>query len=175
MNKWLAFRAPTHELRRKQWVPRPISEVFRFFEDPSNLPKITPSSLGFQILSMEPNQIQTGTLITYRLKWYGIPYRWITRIEAWTEGVSFVDTQLVGPYILWHHTHTFQSVSNGVLLRDVVKYRLPFGPIGSLMRLILVRKQLEDIFDYRLQRIAELLSDGIVMVAPPPPDVSPEI
>ena len=116
---------------------------------------------------MEPNHIQTGTLITYRLKWYGIPYRWVTRIEKWEEGVSFVDTQLVGPYILWHHTHTFESVTGGVLMRDVVQYRLPFGPMGSLMRLIWVRRQLEGIFNYRLRRIAELLSDGVVMINPP--------
>ncbi|MEP6755793.1 MAG: SRPBCC family protein [Chthonomonadales bacterium] len=160
MHALLALGAPTFELQRTQWVPRDINEVFAFFEDPQNLPKITPPSLGFKILSMTPDHIDTGTLITYRLKWNGIPYRWITLIKEWAKNERFVDTQISGPYILWHHTHTFEAIDDGVLLKDVVRYRLPFGPIGVLMHRMFVKKQLEAIFDYRIQKIGQLLSDG---------------
>lgn len=167
MHRLLAWGAPTYTLTRQQWVPRSIEEVFTFFEDPYNLPRITPSWLNFTILSMEPNVIRAGTRIVYRLRWFGIPYLWRTLIAEWVEGEEFVDTQESGPYILWHHTHTFEPCQGGVFLTDCVRYRLPLGLFGALLHRILIRRQLDTIFDYRVQKIAELLSDGELFRAAP--------
>jgi ligand-binding SRPBCC domain-containing protein len=167
MHRWLAFGAPTFELARQQWVPHPINEVFPFFEDPHNLARITPPWLGFQVTGIEPEVIRAGTRIAYRLYWFGIPYRWRSLIAEWVPEERFVDTQIQGPYILWHHTHTFESCRGGVLLNDRVRYRLPFGPIGSLLHRLLVRRQLEAIFEFRVQKVAELFCDGSVFFSPP--------
>ena len=40
-------------LERRQVIPRPVSEVFAFFEDPRNLAKITPSNMNFRIKKMD--------------------------------------------------------------------------------------------------------------------------
>ncbi len=42
-------------------------------------------------------------------------------------------------------------------MRDVVRYALPFGFAGELARRMFVGRDVESIFDYRAQRIAELL------------------
>jgi uncharacterized protein len=159
--RW-AWGGAEYRLERAQWVPQAPVAVFPFFEDPHNLPRITPAWLGFKILKMEPDRIQAGTLIDYSLRWFGVRYRWRTLIESWEPNVSFVDTQIQGPYVLWHHTHTFESVDGGTLLKDVVRYRLPFGPFGMVSHALLVRRQLEGIFDYRMQRIAEAFSGGVI-------------
>ncbi len=166
MHKLLAWGAPEYMLTRQQWVPRDMKEVFPFFEDPNNLPRITPDWLSFEILTVEPNEIREGTLIAYRLRWYGIPYFWRTLITDWSPDKSFVDTQLNGPYILWHHTHTFESANGGVLLNDCVRYRLPFGPFGAFLHRLLIRKQLQEIFDYRVQQISKIFSGGQVYLKP---------
>ena len=168
MHRLLALGAPEFVLKRQQWVPREIDEVFAFFEDPRNLPRITPPWLGFKLLSIEPDSIRAGTQIVYRLRWFGVPYLWRTLIAEWVPNDRFVDTQLNGPYILWHHTHTFEPRGGGVLMSDVVRYRLPFGLFGMLLYRLLVRRQLKEIFDYRVKRIAELLSEGQAHVDPPP-------
>lgn len=157
-----AWGAPEYRLSRRQWVPRALDETFRFFEDPRNLPRITPKWLGFDLLSIEPADIRVGTRIVYRLRWLGIPYRWQTLIAAWEPGVCFVDTQMAGPYILWHHTHTFEPGEGGVTILDCVRYRLPFGPVGVLLHRLLIRRQLDAIFDFRARTIAEILADGRV-------------
>jgi ligand-binding SRPBCC domain-containing protein len=145
-----------------------MEEVFPFFDDPHNLPRITPQSLHFKITGMTPDVIRQGTLISYRLKWFGLPYRWKTLIESWEPGKRFVDTQISGPYILWHHTHTFETRGEGVFMTDRVRYRLPFGPLGTVLHAIIVKRQLNAIFDYRMQKIAEYLSEGKVFRKPPP-------
>jgi hypothetical protein len=42
-------------------------------------------------------------------------------------------------------------------MTDRVRYRVPWGPLGSLARLLFVRRWLDQIFDYRRRRIAELM------------------
>lgn len=145
-----------HTLRREQWIPRPLDEVFAFFADAKNLEKLTPSWLGFRILTPGSISIDAGTEIHYRLRLHGLPVEWITRIRRWNPPSCFVDVQWKGPYRLWHHTHRFESKDGGTRMRDTVRYRLPFGLLGSIVRLLVVRRDLERIFDYRAQEIREI-------------------
>ena len=41
-------------------------------------------------------------------------------------------------------------------MRDVVRYVLPFGPLGRLAHTVLVKRDLEAIFDYPAVRMAEV-------------------
>ncbi len=143
-------------LETEQWIPRPVSEVFEFFSRETNLETITPPFLGFKVVRMSTPTIQEGTLIDYRLKIHGVPIGWRTRIEDWQPGVKFVDTQLKGPYALWHHTHTFEAKDGGTLMRDRVRFRLPLGPLGNLVAGWLVRRDVAQIFAYRTSVIEKL-------------------
>jgi len=99
-----------HTLRREQWIPRPIEEVFGF-ADARNLEEITPPWLGFQILGMDAGSISEGTEIRYRLRLHGIPIHWRTEIRQWAPPHRFVDVQRSGPYKLWHHTHCLKRTT----------------------------------------------------------------
>ena len=146
-----------HTFRRAQWIPRPIDEVFAFFSDARNLEDITPSWLGFRILTPGPIQIAEGTRIRYRLRLHGIPVGWETEIRRWNPPNRFVDVQLDGPYQLWHHTHRFEPKDGGTLMMDIVRYRLPFGIIGRVVHHLKARRDVERIFDHRAQHIQEAL------------------
>ena len=103
-------------------VSKPIEEVFEFFSDAGNLETITPEFLNFRILSQLPIEMEVGALIDYRLRLYGIPFRWRTKISHWEPPVRFVDEQMRGPYRQWHHEHTFETVAEGTLCKDLVHY-----------------------------------------------------
>src|SRR5277367_5549628 len=94
-------------LHNEQWLPRPRSEVFPFFSEARNLEELTPPWLNFEVLTPPPLVMKPGLLIDYRIRVHGIPIRWRTEILTWEPPERFVDTQLSGPYTLWHHTHTF--------------------------------------------------------------------
>jgi ligand-binding SRPBCC domain-containing protein len=146
-----------HLLERSQVVPRPRAEVFSFFAEPRNLEAITPAFLRFEILPPIPAATAPGTLIDYRLRLFGIPLRWRTRIDSVDPGRSFVDVQLRGPYALWEHTHRFEDAEGGTRVLDQVRYALPLGPLGAIAHRLLVRPTLERIFDHRRERVAALL------------------
>jgi ligand-binding SRPBCC domain-containing protein len=147
-----------HVLRREQVLPGAPGDVFPFFADAGNLEAITPDWLRFRIVTPRPIDMGVGTLIEYRLRLHGIPVSWLTRIETWEPGERFVDAQLRGPYALWHHTHEFEPHERGTLMRDTVRYALPFGPLGAVAHRAFVARDLAAIFDHRAQRVAELVT-----------------
>ncbi len=85
-------------LERKQFIPCSRSEIFAFFCDAKNLQRITPASLHFQIVQPKEVAVHEGMLIDYKLRWFGVPFHWQSRIESFEPGVRFVDVQLRGPY-----------------------------------------------------------------------------
>jgi hypothetical protein len=146
-------------------IPKPISEVFPFFEDPRNLAKITPKGMNFRIKKMDPLPVRPGFRIKYEIKWLGIGLPWLTTITEYEPGVRFVDEQTKGPYAEWVHEHSFEEVEGGTLMRDRVRYRLPFGILGSIVHRLIVRRQLEQIFDYRTERIEKMYAADAPMKA----------
>ena len=145
----------TFELRREQWIARPPDEVFAFFADAANLEAITPPWLHFRILSATPKVLHAGEEIVYRLRWHRLSLRWVTEIAAWEPPVRFVDVQRRGPYALWQHTHGFEPRDGGTAVRDLVRYALPLGPLGRVAHRLIVRRDLDAIFDYRARKVRE--------------------
>ena len=146
-----------HRLDREQFVTRPLDEVFEFFSQARNLEALTPGFLRFEVLTPEPIEMRPGTLIRYRLKVRGVPMRWVSQIEAWEWGRTFVDRQLSGPYRLWHHRHDFEARDGGTVVRDRVHYAIPLWPLGEVAHELLVRRDLEAIFGFRREAVERLL------------------
>lgn len=143
-----------HTLEQEQILPIPIEEAWAFFSSPKNLDEITPDELGFKIESCRSNSIHEGQIITYKVMVFpGIWISWVTEIKAVQEGTSFIDEQRFGPYAFWHHRHTFESVEGGVLMKDLVYYGMPFGPIGSLVHALFVKRKLGQIFSFRREML----------------------
>jgi ligand-binding SRPBCC domain-containing protein len=147
--------ARIHLLERTQRIDRELAEVFPFYADAGNLERITPPWLGFEMITPTPIATGAGALIEYKLHLHRVPIHWRTRIEAWDPPHRFVDAQLRGPYVLWHHTHTFRDDgAGGTILGDRVRYALPFGPFGEIAHALFVRRDLERIFDFRRDSVA---------------------
>jgi ligand-binding SRPBCC domain-containing protein len=147
---------PSYRLHREQWFLRPIEDVFDFFSRPENLEEITPPFLRFQIVSAE-RELHPGSRIEYRLRVRGLPMRWVSEISEWDPPRKFADTQLRGPYAMWRHQHIFVPENGGTRIIDDVEYALPFGMIGRLVHALVVRRDVERIFDFRQRRLEELL------------------
>ena len=148
-----------HVLRREQRLDARLESVFPFFADAGNLERITPPELGFQIDTPLPIEMRDGALLDYRLRLFGVPFRWRTCITSWKPLEGFIDEQIRGPYRLWRHTHSFERDGDGTRMVDEVRYALPFQPLGDLAHPI-VRRQLDRIFDYRAEVVPTLIGVG---------------
>lgn len=134
-------------------VGRPIEDVFAFFADAGNLERLTPPWLRFEILTPRPIAMRVGALIDYRLRVRGLPLRWRSEITAWEPPYRFVDEQRRGPYRLWIHEHTFETVDGGTRVRDRVEYA---APGGWIVQRLFVGPDLKRIFDYRTEALGRV-------------------
>lgn len=123
--------------------------MFEFFGAAENLQRLTPDFLEFKILTPTPIPMKKGTLIDYRIKLGAIPMKWRTLISEYNPPYSFVDDQLKGPYLLWHHEHTFEAKEGGTLIRDKVTYRAPGWFLEPLIHALFIAPRLKVIFDHR--------------------------
>jgi len=136
-------------------VAEPQAAVFEFFADACQLETITPPWLKFSVQTARPIAMQSGTLIDYRLRLHGIPIRWRSRISSWEPPFRFVDEQLKGPYRYWHHLHTFEATPQGTWVRDDVHYAML---LGFVMHPLLVRRDLQRIFEFRRQVMSRIFT-----------------
>jgi ligand-binding SRPBCC domain-containing protein len=142
-----------YQLRKHQFVPARLDEVWDFISSPKNLKEITPKHMGFDITTPDlPEKMYPGMIISYKVKpMLGIPLTWVTEITQVEEKKFFVDEQRVGPYAMWHHQHHVEEVKGGVMMRDIVSYRPPMAFLGSIANALFIQKQLENIFSFREQ------------------------
>jgi ligand-binding SRPBCC domain-containing protein len=174
-----------YRLQFADWVPVPVSQVFAFFTDPENLPRLMPPQLqtkvdGFQLVAPPPlpsqnlNSLEvhhvagTGSIIDTSLR----PISWLSWRRKWTAAITefewnhhFADVQQKGPFKRWHHRHEFlednRNGFNGTLVRDVIEYEVGFGPLGALANSLFIERQIAKTFDYRQKILPKLFSEEI--------------
>jgi ligand-binding SRPBCC domain-containing protein len=148
-----------YTIKEVQNMPLTLQKAWDFFSKPANLKDITPANMGFIIRSRyHGEQMYPGQIIEYTVKpLLGIPFYWMTEITHVADGKYFIDEQRFGPYSLWHHQHHFKQIPGGVEMTDIVHYKIPFWFLGDIANALLVRNELKKIFDFRRQKVEELL------------------
>ncbi|HLV93299.1 MAG TPA: SRPBCC family protein [Aequorivita sp.] len=146
-----------YTLHSIQNLPISVSEAWDFLSNPDNLKVITPDYMGFHIQSKADRPMYAGQIIEYIVTpILGIKTKWVTEITHVKKEEYFVDEQRFGPYSLWHHTHFIKEINGGVQMEDIVKYKLPFGKLGQLAHPILVKPKLNEIFEFRKNKLTKL-------------------
>ena len=149
-----------YQLRSKQALPISQQEAWDFLSDPKNLKIITPDHMGFDIISGANRPMFPGQIIHYRVSPFPVfSTKWVTEITHVKEGAYFVDEQRFGPYQLWHHKHFITPIAEGIVMEDIIDYKIPFGIFGRFAHTLLIKKQLEQIFAYREQKLINLFGE----------------
>ena len=150
-------KSGTYRLYNQQFFPISIASAWTFFSNPSNLQVITPKEMDFKITSIDNPKAYAGQIITYSIKLNKIiKMNWVTEITHLKEEEYFVDEQRFGPYKMWHHVHKFESVEGGVLMTDVIHFKLPIPLLSSIAYKLFVKKQLTHIFSHRTSLLDEI-------------------
>ena len=149
-----------HQIKKEQFLNASIEDVWDFASSPKNLKKITPDDMNFVIKSENyEEKIYPGMIICYKVSpLLKIPTNWVTEITHVEKNKFFVDEQRVGPYKIWHHEHLFKQEEKGVLMIDIISYKLPFGILGRLVNFLFIKKKINNIFNYRYDRMNEIFN-----------------
>ncbi len=146
-----------YQLQAKQALPISKEEAWDFLSNPNNLKVITPDHMGFHILDEINRPMFSGQIIPYIVSPLpGFKTKWVTEITHVSKGRYFVDEQRFGPYSLWHHKHFIKPTETGVIMEDIIDYKIPFGLLGQILHPVLIKRKLNQIFKYREQKLQEL-------------------
>lgn len=147
-----------YSFKTVQVIPTDLNTAWDFFSNPNNLKNITPSNLGFKVISKYQGDVMyPGQVIEYKVSpLLGLPLYWMTEITHVEDKKYFVDEQRYGPYSLWHHQHHFKEVKGGVEMTDIVHYKIPFWFLGDIANSLFVAQQVKGIFDFRFKKVEEM-------------------
>ena len=145
---------------RTQKIPININKAWEFLSNPNNLKTITPSYMGFNIIENENTEMYSGQIIKYTVSpILGIKINWVTEITHVKNLEYFVDEQRFGPYSFWHHKHFIKEIKDGVEMIDILDYALPFGILGRIFHPLIVRPKLDEIFNYRREKLIKIFGN----------------
>ena len=170
----------SQRLLAEHWVPVPVPRVFAFFADPHNLPRIMPPGQGAKIikLNLVPPRLPQGAALRgvermagagteFTFKFRVIPYvpvheRWTALITEFVYLDHFSDTQKLGPFKSWRHTHTFEAKMvdgvDGTTVGDEVEYEVGFGVVGTMLEKVIFHRVMNGVFEYRKKALEEVFA-----------------
>lgn len=140
-------------------VPGPQQEVFAWHTREGAFQRLTPPWDNTEVLDY--GGIRDGERVTLRVMapW---PRKWIAEHEGYIPGLQFKDRQVKGPFPKWVHTHRVEPSLDGnprvCVMRDLIEFKLPAGPLGVIAYHLFMRKQINTMFDHRH---ATLVADTI--------------
>ncbi|MCB0754993.1 MAG: SRPBCC family protein [Flavobacteriales bacterium] len=155
-----------HENRYEQFLPISLDEAWDFFSRPENLNEITPDDMQFEILTKDIPRMYQGQIIQYNVTPFPfVKMGWVTEITHVEDRKMFVDEQRFGPYSFWHHQHFFEERENGVLMTDILHYRVPLGIVGKFINWLLIKRKVKSIFEYRFRILENKFGKTMLTVA----------
>ncbi len=151
-----------HRNEQIQILPISLQESWNFFSNPENLALLTPAEMKFRhVFAPDQPQVYPGMILVHTVSPVaGVPMTWVTEITQVEPMSRFVDEQRKGPFGMWHHIHMFKEVAEGTEIRDVLYYEMPFGFLGNIAHGLFAKKQIEEIFNYRRERLKEMFPVG---------------
>lgn len=101
-----------------------------------------------------------GDRVTFEARHLGIRWRLTARVTESDRPAYFVDEQERGPFKRWHHAHYFASDgAGGTVMRDIVEFTAPCGPLGALVERLVLRAYMIQLIQHRNQHLSSQLPD----------------
>ena len=172
----------SYRLEFVQWVPDPLEQVFLFFADPRNLPRIMPAATGTRIeqltlvapppapassshqaadhLAGVGSEIVTSFRVAPSLP---LRRRWVARITEFEWNHHFADVQVEGPFRSWLHRHElFAEGKDGIAgtrVCDRIEYQIGYGVFGRIAQRLFVDRRMRATFAHRQSVLEGLLRE----------------
>ena len=168
----------------EQWVPAALDDVFAFFADPQNLPRLSPPELDLKLGNVEltaPGFVPapynrrlaqfagagSAVEVHFRPPEFSIPLAHTAHITEFVWGRAFRDHAAHWPLLRWDHKHEFSALERngvaGTLVRDLVRYAVGPGFLGALLHWLFVRRAITEMFAYRQRALEKIIGAGALI------------
>jgi uncharacterized membrane protein len=140
-------------------IKAPINEVFTYFARPEHMADQFPEEMGLQVLPIEvKNNFGVGTVFRISGDFDGKKLEWDCETIDYVPLRKIVAKQIRGPFKKWEVTVEFEDLGEKKSKTGItVDYDMPFGPLGSLMDKVKLKKAADRGIENGLYRVKALL------------------
>jgi ligand-binding SRPBCC domain-containing protein len=137
-------------------VDAPLQAVADFHARSASMGAITPPPVIVRV-HRAPEVLHDGDQMDFTL-WLGpLPIRWLAIIEDISPN-GFTDRQVEGPFLSWHHQHSFLPIEKGQTeIIDEISFSIKNNPFWGMVGLAL-GVSLPILFAFRAWKTRRLLS-----------------
>jgi ligand-binding SRPBCC domain-containing protein len=101
--------------------------------------------------------IELGEQVTWEARHFGIRQRFTSRITAYDRPRSFQDSMIKGAFHSFVHEHYFEPCPDGTVMRDVLTFHSPLGPLGALVDRFVMSRYLRNLLMKRNETLKAIL------------------
>lgn len=135
-------------------------QVFSFHTNPENLVKITPPFIT--VILDHWGEAGHGQEVHLTIQQWGMPAQKMhIRFVEYDFPHRLTDEQIRGPFGSMRQTREFIAAGDKTIMTDTFTYSLPFGVLGILADLLIVRHITKYMFRYRQNKTKALLEKRI--------------
>lgn len=104
--------------------------------------------------------IGLGQMVTWRAKHFG-KYRTLqVQITKMERPRHFTDVMVAGDFKSMQHKHLFQAHDGGTLMRDIFRFEVPYGVIGRLLEILVMKRYLRYFLKKRNRILKQVAESG---------------
>ncbi len=106
-------------------------------------------------------ELGLGQRVRFESRTFGIRQVLVVEVTEFDPPNRLTDTMIAGRFLEFRHTHEFIEHNVGTLMRDVVAWRSPFGPLGRLADALFLRRKLTKLITGRNRRLKALAESAV--------------
>ena len=104
--------------------------------------------------------IELGEHVTWEARHFGVRQRFTSRITAFDRPRYFQDSMIRGAFHSFVHDHYFETVQGATLMRDVLTFSSPLGPLGAIVDKLVMAAYLRRLLAARNDVIKQVIENS---------------
>ena len=136
------------EFKHQAFYPCSAKELYKWHSREGALERLLPPWERSRVIEKHGG-IKPGAMVKLKMHAGPFPFYFTARHIQDIPGVMFQDIQEKGPFRSWSHSHYFDEVHGGTILRDLIEYELPGRSLLPEFIRNHVTKSLEILFRHR--------------------------
>lgn len=130
-------------------INAPIKLVFDLSRDIDFHIKSASKTNEKAIAGVTEGLINKGETVTWRGKHFGLYIKHTSKIIKLQSPLSFTDIMIEGHFTYFCHDHYFEEIENKIFMKDVLKYKTPYGIFGRIFNKLVLKNHLTNFLKER--------------------------
>ena len=133
-------------------VDESIENTFSWFEKEGSFRRLMPPwEVSEEVFA--DDTIDVGSIRIFKFPFGPIKMKWVAKHTIYDPPNKFKDIMVKGPFWKWEHVHNFKTENGKTIIKDLVKYQVPFGALGYFFAGWSIKKRIKRMFIARELRL----------------------